>query len=240
MLLKGGMTSDEELAESLDIARWFHSTFGDRYFIEIQNNGVEIQRLAMEGSVAVANRLGLPLVATSDAHYVDREDAEAQDVMLCINTGRFRTDTSRMRMDGNEYFLRSPEEMYAAFPHQEEAVARSQDIADSVDIDLELGRRHFPTYSPLPVNQTADEYLREICIRGLKERYEGDDEMLPGGELAPVVMERLERELDVIGKLGFPNYFLIVWDFVQKAREMGVPATVAVAVWERSSAMPCT
>ena len=145
--------------------------------------------------------------------------------MLCINTGRFRTDTSRLRMDGNEYYLRSPDEMYAAFPHHEDAVARSQEIADAVDIDLELGRRHFPTYSPLPAEKTADQYLREICIRGLKERYEGDEEMLPGGELAPVVMERLERELDVIGKLGFPNYFLIVWDFVNKAREMGVPAT---------------
>ncbi len=225
-LLKGGMTSDEELAEPLEIVRWFESVFGDRYFIEIQNNGIEIQRLAMEGSLHVADRLGLPLVATSDSHYADREDAEAQDVMLCINTGRFRTDTSRMRMDGNEYFLRSPEEMYAAFPKHEDAVARSQEIADGIDIDLELGRRHFPTYSPLPEGRTADTYLREICIRGLKERYAGDPEMLPDGELAPVVMERLDRELSVISKLGFPNYFLIVWDFVHQAREMGVPATV--------------
>ena len=222
-LLKGGMTSDEDLAEGMEIAGWFQKTFGDRYFVEIQNNGVEIQRLAMEGSVRIAERMGLPLVATSDAHYADREDAEAQDVMLCINTGRFRTDTSRMKMDGSEYFLRSPEEMYEAFPGFEDAVARSQEIADTVDIDLELGKRHFPTFSPLPTEHTPESFLREICIKGLKERYEGNDEMLPNGELSQVVIDRLDRELGVINKLGFPNYFLIVWDFVVKARRDGSP-----------------
>ncbi|MEZ6118316.1 MAG: DNA polymerase III subunit alpha [Pirellulaceae bacterium] len=224
-LLKGGMQSDEELADSLEIARWFESVFGNRYFIEIQNNGVEIQRLAMEGSLRIAQKLGLPVVATSDAHYADREDAEAQDVMLCINTGRFRTDTNRMRMDGNEYFIRTPDEMYAAFPGLEDAVARSQEIANTVDIDLKLGERNFPTYSPLPQNRTASEYLEELCVQGLKERYEGNEEMLPGGELSQVVRDRLDRELGVINTLGFPNYFLIVWDFVHKGREMGIPAT---------------
>ena len=99
----------------------------------------------MEGSLDVAQRLGIPLVATSDSHYADREDAEAQDVMLCINTGRFRTDTSRMKMDGDQYYLRSPEEMYATFPDHADAVARSQEIADSVDIDLEqlIARKGF-------------------------------------------------------------------------------------------------
>ena len=224
-LLKRGMNSDEDLAEGFEIARWFSKVFGDRYFIEIQNNGIEIQRLAMEGSLRVAEKIGLPLVATSDAHYADREDAEAQDVMLCINTGKFRTDTSRMKMDGNEYFLRSPQEMYEAFPDHADAVARSQTIADSVDIDLELGKRHFPTYSPLPAGKTAEQFLREICIEGLKDRYQGNEEMLPEGELSQVVMDRLERELNVINKLGFPNYFLIVWDFVLQARDMDVPTT---------------
>ena len=224
-LLKGGMESDADLAEAMEIAGWFHELFGDRYFVEIQNNGVEIQRMAMTGSLRIAERMGLPLVCTSDAHYADKEDAEAHDVMLCINTGKFRTDTSRMRMDGNEYFLRTPEEMYEAFPDHADAVQRSQKIADTVDIDLELGKRHFPTYAPLPENRTAEEYLREICIQGLKERYEGNDEMFPNGDLAQVVVDRLDRELGVINKLGFPNYFLIVWDFVVKAREMEIPAT---------------
>jgi DNA polymerase-3 subunit alpha len=223
-LLKGG-SGEEHLDDALDVARWFQQLFGDRYFIEIMNNGVEAQRLALAGSVAVSRKLGVPLVATSDCHYVDPQDAEAQDVMLCINTGKFRADRSRLRMDGNEYFLRSPQEMYGAFPGLEDAVARSQQIADSVHIDLELGKRHFPTYSPLPPERTAEQFLRELCLQGLHERYAGNEEMCPGGELAPVVAERLERELHVINKLGFSNYFLIVWDFVRHAREMGIPAT---------------
>ncbi|MEX0938161.1 MAG: DNA polymerase III subunit alpha [Pirellulales bacterium] len=219
-----GQGGEAELEEAAGVAAWFQQTFGDRYFIEIQNNGLEIQRLAMEGAVSVAKRLGLPLVCTSDAHYVNREDAEAQDVLLCINTGKFRTDTNRMRMEGDQFYLRSPEDMYAAFPGYEEALKQSQAIADSVDIDLELGKRHFPSFTP-PEEKTSQDYLRELCLLGLQERYADDPEMCAGGEPAPVVLERLDRELDVINQLGFPNYFLIVWDFVRYAREKGIPAT---------------
>ncbi|HJN13790.1 MAG TPA: DNA polymerase III subunit alpha [Pirellulaceae bacterium] len=219
-----GAGGDEELQNAIEISRWFHGVFGDRYFVEIMNNGLDLQRQATAGAIRVADRLGLPLVATCDAHYVDREDADAQDVMLCINTGKFRTDTARMKMDGDEYYLKSPEEMYAAFPGQESAVARSQEIADTVEIDLELGKRHFPTFT-LPQDKTADELLRELCIKGLQERYEGNETMYPGGELSDIVMARLDRELGVISKLGFPNYFLIVWDFVRYAREKDIPTT---------------
>jgi DNA polymerase-3 subunit alpha len=216
--------AEAELDEAIEVANWFRGVFGDRYFIEIMNNGIEIQRLAMDGAVHVAQRLDLPLVATCDAHYVDREDAEAQDVMLCINTGKFRTDTSRMKMDGSEYYLKSPEEMYGAFEGYEDAVARTQEIASQVDIDLELGKRHFPTYQ-LPSESTAEDYLRQLCIEGLRERYADNSEMCRDGELTEIVMQRLDRELDVINKLGFPNYFLIVWDFVRYAREQDIPAT---------------
>ncbi len=220
-----GRGGEDDLTEPMEVARWFQDLFGDRYFIEVMNNGAEPQRLVLQGAVDVANKVGVPLVATSDCHYVDREDSEAQDVMLCINTGKFRTDTSRMRMDGNQYYLRSPEEMYGAFPGLEDAVARSQEIADRVDLELDLGKRHFPTYAPMPEEKTAEQFLRELCIQGLKERYDGNETMCPGGELAQVVMERLDRELGVINKLGFPNYFLIVWDFVREARDLGIPTT---------------
>jgi DNA polymerase-3 subunit alpha len=219
-----GHGGEEELKEAVEVAGWFHRVFGDRYFIEIMNNGVEIQRLAMQGAVDVANRMGLPLVATSDAHYVDRDDADAQDVLLCINTGKFRTDSSRLRMDGNEYYLRSPQEMYQCFPGHEDAVSRSQEIADKVDVELELGRRHFPTFT-LPEGKTAEQLLRELCLEGLRERYAGDEQMCPGGQLSEAVMQRLDRELGVINTLGFPNYFLIVWDFVREARQQNVPTT---------------
>ena len=127
----------------------------------------------MQAAVELANRMGLPLVATSDVHYILREDAEAQDVLLCVNTGKFRTDANRMRMDSNEFYLRSPEEMYAAFPGQEEALRRSQQIADGVDIELELGERHFPVFN-LPPSTTSQVYLRKLCLEGLKHRYAGD------------------------------------------------------------------
>ena len=223
-LLKGTGHEEAHLAEARQIAEWFQNLFGERYFIEIQNNGLEIQRLAMEGAVEIARRVGIPLVATSDAHYVNREDAEAQDVLLCINTGKFRTDTNRMRMEGDQFYLRAPDEMYAAFPGMEEAVKQSQLIADSVNIELELGQRHFPRFDP-PDDKSPADYLRELCLQGLKARYAEMPHRLIDGELAPEVAQRLDRELDVINRLGFPNYFLIVWDFVRFSRERDIPAT---------------
>jgi DNA polymerase-3 subunit alpha len=222
-ILRGG-DGEEAFKQAMDTAAWFHKLFGDRYFIEIMNNGVDIQRIQLEGAVEIAKRMGLPLVATSDAHYVDREDAEAQDVMLCVNTGRFRTDTNRMKMENDSFYLRSPEEMYEHFPGLEDAVARSQEIANSVCIDLELGKRNFPVFH-LPPQKTAEDYLRELCIEGLMERYSDEPDMLKDGVLSDVVIARLDRELGVINKLGFPNYFLIVWDFVREARDKGIPAT---------------
>ncbi|CAL1125412.1 unnamed protein product [Cladocopium goreaui] len=223
-ILRGNGSPELDLNQAMDVARWFHELFGDRYFIEIQNNNLDIQQQAMEGAVDVAKKLGLPLVATSDAHYVNREDAEAQDVLLCINTGKFRTDTNRMRMDGDEFFLRGPEEMYESFPGLEEAVKQSQLIADTVDIQLDLGQRHFPVFTP-PEGEQSSDYLRRLCLEGLRERYADQPDRWDGEDLSDEVMQRLERELGVINKLGFPNYFLIVWDFVRFADEQNIPTT---------------
>jgi DNA polymerase-3 subunit alpha len=227
--LLSGSTAEEALSRGKELAAWFHRVFGDRYYVEIQNNGLELQRRALELSVALAKQMGLPVVATSDAHYVRREDAVAQDVLLCINTGKFRTDTNRMRMEGDQFYLRSPEEMYAAFPGFEDAVARSQQIADSVDLQLELGQRHFPAFSA-PGEKTATAYLRELCEAGVHDRYAAEpNRWLNGdpqsGQLSDEVRTRLDRELDVIEKLGFSDYFLIVWDFVRHASEHNIPCT---------------
>ncbi len=222
-VMKGVDTAEVE-KEARDIAGWFQKVFDDRYFIEIMNNGVEIQRLQLEGAVEISKRMGIPLVATSDCHYVNQEDSEAQDIMLCINTGRFRTDTSRMKMENNQFFLRSQEQMYESFPGLEEACGRSQEIADSIDIDIELGKYYFPNFE-CPNDARPLDYLRELCIQGLKERYTDEPERLVDGVLSDEVMARLERELDVIEKLGYPTYFLIVWDFVNHARSIGISAT---------------
>jgi DNA polymerase-3 subunit alpha len=227
--LLSGNSADDAIAKGQEIAAWFSQVFGDRYFIEIQNNGLAVQRQALELSVEVAKRMGLPAVATCDAHYVRQEDAVAQDVLLCINTGKFRTDTNRMRMEGDQFYLRSPQEMYATFTGLEDAVARSQEIANTVDIQLELGQRHFPAFQ-LPEAKTQAGYLRELCASGLRARYastphrwqNGDPQ---SGELSDEVRQRLDRELDVINKLGFADYFLIVWDFVRYAFEHDIPCT---------------
>jgi DNA polymerase III subunit alpha len=215
---------ESSFAKALEIADWYRGVFGDRYFIEIQNNGLEMQRAIIEPAARLSAQSGIPLVATSDVHYVNREDSEAQDILLCVNTGRIRSDTNRMRMDTNEFFLRSAEEMAAAFPGMEDALRRTQQIADSVDIELELGKRHFPVFTP-PEGKTSEDLLRELCLDGLKERYRNQPDRCLDGRLSDEVMARLERELGVINKLGFPNYFLIVWDFVRFAREQGIQAT---------------
>jgi DNA polymerase-3 subunit alpha len=221
LLLTG---SEPSLQKARQTAAWFQKVFGDQYFIEIQNNGMEAQRFALEAAVDLARQMGVPTVATSDVHYVRREDAPAQDILLCVNTGKFRTDADRMRMETDEFYLRSPEEMYAAFPGNEDAVRRSQEIADSVQIELELGKRHFPVFSP-PEGKKSEDYLRELCLAGLQERYAYRADRCRDGALAQDVLDQLERELSVINKLGFANYFLIVWDFVRFARASGIPAT---------------
>ena len=221
-----GNSAEDYLKEAKDIAGWFHNLFGERYFIEIMNNGVDIQRTQLQGAVEVANSVGLPLVATSDCHYVDKEDAEAQDVMLCINMGKFRTDTARMKMEGSEFYLRPPEEMYRNFEGLEHAVSRSQEIADTVDIELELGKRFFPIFQLSPEDESPEARLRELCESGLKDRYKDNPDRCVDGVLSEEVQARLDRELGVINKLGFADYFLICWDFVHKARSMDIPSTV--------------
>ncbi|MBN1394863.1 MAG: DNA polymerase III subunit alpha [Pirellulales bacterium] len=222
-LLAGG---EANFQKALDVAAWYAKLFGEDYYIEIQNNHLESQRVAMEGAIRVAERLGIPLVATSDVHYIHREDAEAQDILLCVNTGKVQYDANRMRMESDEFFLRSAEEMYAAFPGREDALRRTQEIADSVNIELELGRRHFPAFTP-PGEKTSEQFLRDLCVSGLKTRYaRRPDRYRPEtDEFSQEVTDRLERELAVIDKLGFSNYFLIVWDFVRFAREKGIQTT---------------
>lgn len=206
----------EQLDDALNLARWFHGVFKNDFYVEIQNNGLDIQQRCAEGAIDIANRLHLPLVVTSDAHYLCQQDADAHDVLLCINTGKRRSDANRLRYGSNQFYVRGPEEMYAQFPNHEAAVKRSQEIADACDICLDFGKRHFPVFTP-PQQKTPELYLRELCARGLHQRY---------GEAPPqAASDRLEHELGIICRMGFASYFLIVWDFVTFAREHGIPAS---------------
>lgn len=231
-LIGSSREQQASLAQGKEVAGWFQRTFGDRYFIEIQDNGLDVQRQVTEAALEISKELGIPPVATCDCHYINREDAEAQDILLCVNTGRFRNDASRMKMDSSEFYLKSPAEMHAAFVGFDrgfvgETVNRSQQIADSVAIELDLGKRHFPGFE-VPGGLTASQELRRLCLEGLRERYAQVPKRWVdgaiGGELHATVMDRLDRELGVIDTLGFASYFLIVWDFVRHAREKGIPA----------------
>jgi DNA polymerase-3 subunit alpha len=205
----------EQMEEAKELAAWFHKTFGKNFYVEIQNNGLDIQKRCAEGAIDIANQLGLPLVATSDAHYLREDDAFAHDVLLCVNTGRLLKDENRMRYGSNQFFVRPPEQMYDLFPGFEEAVKRSQEIADGVDLALDFKKRHFPVFTP-PAGKTADDYLRELCDAGLEKRY-GKNAAPEARARYAEARKRLDHEYGIICRMGFAGYFLIVWDFVRFA-----------------------
>jgi DNA polymerase-3 subunit alpha len=206
----------DQLDEATALAGWFAQLFGDHFYVEIQNNGLDLQRHCAEAAIDIARRLGLPLVATSDAHYLCQGDAPAHDVLLCINTGKTRNDENRLRYGSNQFYVRAPAEMYELFPGHADAVQRSQEIADGCSINLDFKTRHFPVFTP-PDRKKPEAYLRELCAQGLHDRY--------GDPSPPEALNRLQHELDIICRMGFASYFLIVWDFVRFARESGIPAS---------------
>jgi DNA polymerase III subunit alpha len=208
------LAEEREKAEKL--VKWYVDLFGDRFYMEIQDAGVEIQQSCAEATIDLANRMGLPLVATNDAHYLCQEHSSMHDVLLCVNTKSVVSDTNRMKMTTDQLFVRSPEQMYEAFPSQSDAVARSQEIANRCDIQLDLKTRHFPVFAP-PPGKSDVEHLRDVAYEGLKWRY--------GEHPEQKFVDRLEFELGVIERMGFASYFLIVWDFARFARDKGIPCS---------------
>ncbi len=200
-------------AEADEIARWYLRVFGpERFFIEVQNQGVPEQTQINPELIDLARRLGIGVVATNDVHYLTADDVEAHDVLCCISTGKLVTDEDRLRYP-NQLYLKSADEMAACFPGLPEALSNSRRIADQCNVDLDLTKRHTPVYRP-PDRKAPDEYLRELVLRGARERY---------GELNDELRERIDFELEVIRDKGFASYFLIVWDFVHYARARNIP-----------------
>ncbi len=206
----------DQLAEATRVAEWFATVFRKDFYVEIQNNGIDIQKLCAQGAIDIANKLGLPLVATSDAHYLTQGDSVPHDVLLCLNMGRTIKDENRMRFGSDQFYIRPPEDMYRLFPEQSAAVRRSQEIADGCDIQLDFKKRHFPVFIP-PEGKTPEDYLRELCVVGMNKRYRGAP--------SEVVRARLEHELDIICRMGFASYMLIVSDFVRFAVDNGIPSS---------------
>ena len=201
--------------EAKKSAEWFAGVFGhDGFWLEVQHHGIADERLVTEGMLRLGEELGLGVVATNDAHYLQREDAEAHDVLLAIGTGSDLDDPKRFRFTGEESYVKSEKEMKALFPEHPEVLANTQMVADVCEFDFE--KRYFVPGFPRPAESASDEaLLDQLARKGAEHRY--------GTPLPPQVSERLDYELGVINTAGYAGYFLIVQDFIAAARDRGIP-----------------
>ncbi|KRQ87092.1 DNA polymerase III subunit alpha [Caloramator mitchellensis] len=188
----------------------YEKIFGKgNFYLELQDHGMDEQKAVNEYLIRMSNETGIPLVATNDVHYVNREDAAAHEILLCIQTGKTIDDEERMKFPTDEFYLKSPEEMEELFEFVPEALENSVKIADECNVEFEFNKTKLPKFET-PEGKNSNEFLRELCFKGLNERYEKPSDML---------IERLNYELDVIERMGYVDYFLIVWDFIRFARE---------------------
>jgi DNA polymerase III subunit alpha len=199
-------------------AEIYASIFGDRYYIEIQDNKLAEQEKVNRLLVELAKETSIPVVATNDCHYGERDDFHAHDVLLCVQTGKTIDDDNRLKMETDELYLKSAEEMIKGFDYCPGAVERTLEIADRCNVEIEFGKYHFPTFTP-PREISLDDYLDELAHQGLEERLEG----VTDPEVRKSYAERLEYELDVIKRMQFPGYFLVVADFINYAKRSGIP-----------------
>ncbi|NLL98114.1 MAG: DNA polymerase III subunit alpha, partial [Tepidanaerobacter sp.] len=207
LLLKGNFD------EAKNIALQLNSIFGqDNFFIEVQDHGLLDQRRIINDLIRLSQETGIPLVATNDVHYIQKEDALAQDVLMCIQTGKTLDEENRMKFESSEFYLKSPEEMASLFSYIPEALENTIRIAESCNVTLDFGTIHLPSFR-VPEGLTEDEYLNRLCYKGARERYP---------EITGEIKQRLDYELETIKKMGYSSYFLIVWDFINFARQNGI------------------
>ena len=200
--------------EARQTALEYQEIFGkDNYFLELQDHGIPDQRLVNQQLLRMSEELHIPLVATNDVHYTYEDDVAAHDILLCIQTGKKLTDENRMRYEGGQYFVKSPEQMAELFPYALQALENTHKIAKRCHVEIEFGVTKLPRFD-VPSPYTSWEYLNKLCYEGLDERY---------GDRAEELKPRLKYELDTIQKMGYVDYFLIVWDFIRYARDHGIP-----------------
>jgi DNA polymerase-3 subunit alpha len=185
----------------------------DDFYLEVQNHGLPEEKIVRTVFQRWSKEYGLKLVATNDYHYIEKSDAPAQEVKLCISTGSTIDDPSHFRFSNNEFYMKSGDEMAALFPDMPEALDTTLEIADKCNVEISFDERHLPQF-PVPSGETDESYLRKLCEEALPKRYD---------PVTQVVQDRLEYELSVINKMGFPSYFLIVWDYVKYARDHEIP-----------------
>ena len=188
--------------------------FGEEnFYLELQDHGIPEQRAVNQGLCRLSRETGLPLIVSNDAHYLRKEDATMQDVLLCIQTGKTVDDPNRMKFQGEEFYLKSEEQLRELFPGQEEAFANTCRIAERCNLEFVFNEYHLPSF-PVPEGYTNEEYFRKVCMEGFRERYPDQPKEY---------LERLEYEIGVISRMGYVNYYLIVWDFIRYAKQTGIP-----------------
>lgn len=196
-------------------AAWYKSVFGEgNYYLEIQDHGIDEQKQTNPDIIKIARELDIPIVATNDAHYVAKEDAEIQKILLCIQTKHTINEDTGMGFSTDEFYVKSGEEMLALFPEYPEAIENTNKIAEMCNVEFDFGNTILPNYD-VPGGQTHFDYFRDLCYDGFKKLY--------GNEAPAEYLERLDYELGVIDSMGFTDYFLIVWDYINYARSVGIP-----------------
>ena len=199
--------------EGKEAALRYEHIFGKgNFFLELQDHGIAEQQLVNQGLLRMSRETGIPLVATNDVHYTYADDVKPHDILLCLQTGKKLADEDRMRYEGGQYYSKSEEEMKALFPYALEALENTQKIADRCQVEIEFGVTKLPKYD-VPDGWTSWEYLNKLCHEGLAERYQPASEELT---------TRLDYELSVIKTMGYVDYFLIVWDFIKYAKDLGI------------------
>ena len=212
-----GLTDEAEKA-----ALRYEACFGKgNYYLELQDHGIAEQATVNMELIKMSKKLEIPLVATNDVHYTYADDVESHDILLCLQTGKKISDEDRMRYEGGQYYVKSEEEMKGLFPYAWEAVENTQVIADRCHVEIEFGKTKLPHYD-VPEGYDSWTYLNKLCFDGLTKRY-GEDHRQPAGATGQTLKERLDYELDVIRTMGFVDYFLIVWDFINYAKRNGIP-----------------
>ena len=203
------------IEEAENVAKWHKNVFGEDYYLEIQNNGVKEQVMVNQKIIQIARRLDIPIVATNDAHYLKREDAYNHEVLLCIQTGKRITDEDRMRFETDELYVKSPEEMSEYFKNFSDAIENTVKIAEKCNVEFEFGHTILPNYDVPEEYATHYDYFKKLCDDGIKKRY--------GENPSQEILDRAEYELKIISQMGYVDYYLIVWDYINYAKSIGIP-----------------
>ena len=205
----------DDLEKAKEIALWHKNVFGEDYYLEIQNNGLPEQVMVNQKLIMISRELGIPLVATNDAHYLKQEDWYNHEILLCIQTAKKMTDEDRMRFSTDEFYIKSPEEMADYFSAVPEAIENTVKIAEKCNFDFEFGVTKLPNYDVPEEFETHEAYFRYLVSNGLEKRY--------GKDYSEEVKTRAEYELGIISKMGYIDYYLIVWDYINYAKSIGIP-----------------